>query len=91
MSRHVPRKDRWVSHGPNEFHGEDGRVFFKAGRWHAELHYRLFDPETLLPGEPQAWIAGGFRRPRNAMIALEDRATELKRRHGPHIVFMACA
>jgi hypothetical protein len=88
MSRHVPRKARWFSFGPNEHRSDVGRVYFKAGQWHAELVYRVHDPERSEPGEVETWEASRFKRPRNAMIALEDRATELQRRHGAHVVFI---
>jgi hypothetical protein len=88
MSRHMPRKDRWASFGPNEHRSETGRVYYQKGQWHAALRYRVSDPELLTPGELQTWEASRFKRPRNAMIALEDKVTELQRRHGAHISFL---
>ena len=89
MSRHISRKARWTAVGPNEHRSADGRVYFRRGEWRATLVYRVTDPVTLLPGEAETWDAGGFKRPRNAMIALEDKATELKRRHGEHLAFIS--
>ena len=88
MSRHVPRKDRWSRLGPNEHRSAEGRVYFRAGEWHAEVRYRVSDPEEVVPGELQTWEAARFKRPRNAMIALEDKVTELRRRHGELVAFL---
>jgi hypothetical protein len=87
MTKHVPRKARWSRFGPNEHRSADGRVYFRAGQWFAEMTYRVHDPEVVETPEAQVWLAGKFKRARNAMIALEDRATELKRRHGDDVVF----
>lgn len=88
MTKHIPRKSRWSQLGPNEHRCAEGRVYFRAGQWFAELQYRVHDPEATAPADLQTWLAGRFKRPRNAMIALEDRVTELKRRHGERIVFV---
>jgi hypothetical protein len=89
MTKHIPRKDRWTRHGPNEYRCLFGRVFFQVGQWHAELIYQVADPEALRPGAPQVWESTAkLKRPRNAMIVLEDKVTELQRRHGDHIVFL---
>lgn len=89
MTRHVPRKDRWTRVGPNEHRAAEGRVYFRAGQWFAELRYRVHEPEAVAMPELQTWLAGKFKRPRNAMIALEDRVTELRRRHGEQVVFFS--
>jgi hypothetical protein len=89
MTKHVPRSARWMRVGPNEYRCADGRVFFRAGQWFAEIAYRIHDPELVERPEAQTWLAGRFKRPRNAMIALEDRATELRRRHGAQLAFAA--
>jgi hypothetical protein len=88
MTRHVPRKSRWSAFGPNEHRSALGRVFFRNGQWFAELVYVVLDPEQKAPPEKQTWSAGLFKRPRNAMIALEDKATELMRRHGEAVTFL---
>lgn len=88
MTKHVPRKERWSSHGPNEHRSAQGRVYFRNGQWFAEARYRVADPERMEPGEEQTWTAGRFKRARNAMIALEDKATELLRRHGELLTFL---
>jgi hypothetical protein len=88
MTKHIPRKSRWTQLGPNEHRSAEGRVYFRAGQWFAEVHYRVQDSESAAPAELQTWLAGKFKRPRNAMIALEDRVTELQRRHGAHVTFI---
>lgn len=88
MTKHIPRKARWLQLGPNEYRTGEGRVYFRAGQWFAEVHYRVHDPESTAAAELQTWLAGKFKRPRNAMIALEDRVTELRRRHGAQVVFV---
>jgi hypothetical protein len=88
MTKHIPRKDRWTKVGPNEHRSAHGRVFFRAGQWRAALVYRVADLETFDPGEVQTWEAGNFKRPRNAMIALEDKVTELQRKHGDRLTFL---
>jgi hypothetical protein len=74
--------------GPNEHRCAEGRVIFRAGQWFAEMTYRLNGAEGGDLAKPQRWEAGRFKRPRNAMIALEDRVTELRRRHAEAVVFL---
>jgi hypothetical protein len=88
MTKHIPRKARWSQLGPNEHRCAEGRVYFRAGQWFAELYYRVNDPESAATGDLQTWLAGKFKRPRNAMIALEDRVTELRRHHREHVQFV---
>jgi hypothetical protein len=88
MTRHIPRKERWSRLGPNEYRSAWGRVYFRAGQWWGSLVYRVADPATHDLDERQTWEAGRFKRPRNAMIALEDKVTELQRRHGEALVFL---
>jgi hypothetical protein len=88
MTKHVPRKNRWSSAGPNEHRCAEGRVFFRAGQWHAALTYQVVEPDKASAGPPQTWEASKFKRPRNAMIALEDKVTELRRRHGDAVTFL---
>lgn len=62
-------------------------MYFRNGQWFAELVYQIVGPEKGEPGERETWLAGRFKRARNAMIALEDKVTELQRRHGELISF----
>jgi hypothetical protein len=89
MTKHVPRRARWSQLGPNEHRCAEGRVFYCAGQWFAEIAYRV--GELGSPAgttEPLCWQAGRFKRPRNAMIALEERATALRRQHGENLAFL---
>lgn len=89
MTKHIPRKDRWASFGPSEYRSEWGRVFFRAGQWHASIVYQVADPETLQPGELQTWESSGrYKRPRNAMMVLEEEVKELQRKYGDRITFL---
>jgi hypothetical protein len=88
MSRHISRKKRWSSYGPNEHRSAQGRVYYRAGQWWAILVYQVADPSVSDPGAVQYWEVGRFKRARNAMIALEDKATELQRRYGDNLVLL---
>jgi hypothetical protein len=88
MTKHIPRKARWSQLGANEHRCAEGRVYFRAGQWFAELHYRVNDPDAGAPGALQTWLAGKFKRPRNAMISLEDHVTELRRHHRDNVLFV---
>jgi hypothetical protein len=88
MTKHISRKSLWSSHGPNEHRCAEGKVYFRAGQWHAALTYRITGTgEGALEG-PMTWEASKFKRARNAMIALEDKVTELQRRHGSAVSFL---
>jgi hypothetical protein len=89
MTKHIPRKARWQQIGPNEYRSAEGRVFYRAGHWHAALIYRIADAETHTLGDPQTWeTTAKLKRPRNAMIVLEDKVTELQRKHPDRVVFV---
>jgi hypothetical protein len=88
MGRHVPRKARWSRLGPNEHRSAEGRVYYRAGQWHAAVTYQLSGPEPVWPEGPQSWALGHFKRPRNAMMAVEDKVLELRRRYGDGVVFL---
>jgi hypothetical protein len=89
MSRHVPRSDRWSSHGTGEHRSAEGPVVRRfKGEWWAEVAYLLLT-ETE-PGEPATWEShserlGPFRRPRNAMVEAERHAVLLRNRHGDRV------
>ena len=58
--------------------------------WYALLEYRTLGPPEREGGLP-TWLAhhqrlGPFRRPRNAMVALEQEVTILRNRHGPDVL-----
>ena len=63
---------------------------FEKGAWWALLTYRQLPPDAA-PTDVRAWQdrsdrLGPFKRPRNAMIAAEDRVVLLKRRLGDRVI-----
>ena len=84
MSKHVGRKQRWTQAGPNRHTSDLGSVVYEKGAWFATLEYRLRTgpPEGPPVWEPHARRLGPYKRPRNAMVALEREAVFLKNRHG---------
>jgi hypothetical protein len=85
MSKHVSRNERW-SRVDSKTHVSDlGTVAFRRGAWYAHLVYRLLEPPRPEGGLPRPvphdrWI-GPFKRPRDAMVALERDVTALRNRH----------
>jgi len=88
MSRHVSRKSRWARCGPNEHRSAVGRVYYRAGEWHAAVTYQVPPQEGQPPQSVQSWDLGKFKRPRNAMMAVEDKAREIQRKYGEAVVFL---
>lgn len=88
MSRHIPRSARWSSLGPNEHRSAVGRVYYRTRQWWAEVTYQL--AEAGQPGwQPaQTWSLGRFKRPRNAMMAVEHKVQELRSHHGDQVRFL---
>jgi hypothetical protein len=75
--------------GPKEYQSGGVQVRFDKGAWWAVLCYRELPVGAEETGAP-AWQErserlGPFKRPRNAMIAAEDRAVLLKRRLGDRV------
>lgn len=88
MSKHVSRKQRWTQETPTRYVSAVGKVVYEQRAWYGLLDYKLRSEEAT----PLAmWVAhaqrlGPFKRPRNAMVALEREATLLKNRHGDNIL-----
>ena len=79
MSKHEPRSKRWNRTNPKEYRAAFGVVQYRAGAWEGTVFYeeqREDDPTW----HAASAAAGRFKRPRNAMIAVEDKATEIRRR-----------
>jgi hypothetical protein len=91
MSRHISRKDRWNREGPGRYVSALRKVVYEQRAWYAVLEYRTIvapQREGGLPGwKAHSARLGPFKRPRNAMVALEEEATFLKNRHGDGIRF----
>lgn len=88
MSRHIPRSARWSSYGPNEHRSAVGRVHYRSGQWWAEVTFQLLEPTHQAWQPAETWSLGRFKRPRNAMMAVEDKARELENRHGSQVRFL---
>jgi hypothetical protein len=91
MSKHVGRKQRWVRQDARRYTSPLGRVVYEQNGWYALLDYRTLAP-TLSEGGLPTWVhhtqrLGPFKRPRNAMIALERETTVLRNRHGENVLF----
>src|SRR5262245_4559081 len=88
MSKHISRKERWTQKSTSEYSSVLGRVVYRERAWFALLDYKtLSHDENQLP----CWTAhemrlGPFKRPRNAMVALEREATALQNRHGENVL-----
>ena len=90
MSKHVGRKQRWSRVDARTYTSALGRVAYQQAAWYALLEYRTLVPGeagTLPAWEPHARRLGPYRRPRNAMVALEREATALRNRHGKDVLF----
>ncbi len=84
MSKHVGRKDRWEQRNAKTYVSALGPVEYRRGAWYARLQYRVREPGE--EGELPAWAptdrwVGPFKRPRDAMVALEREVTALRNRH----------
>jgi hypothetical protein len=91
MSKHIGRKQRWTRHNPSEYVSQLGKVVYQQRAWYSVLEYRtapVADPGAPLAAwQAQAVRLGPFKRPRNAMVALEREATVLQNRHGRGVLF----
>lgn len=89
MSRHVPRHERWSKQGPNEYRSGGVVVRYDKGAWWALVSYCQRDEGTPEEWHDQTERIGPFKRPRNAMMAAEERVLLLGRRHGDNVRFEA--
>jgi hypothetical protein len=88
MSKHISRKERWTQESSTRYTSSNGTVVYEKQAWFAVFHYRLRQPEST---GLAMWIRhtqrlGPFKRPRNAMVALEREVTLLRNRHGKDIL-----
>jgi len=87
MSKHVSRKSRWTQVNPKEYRAAYGVVRYHAGAWVGTLLFELRDEAGTDTAAEPAWHAeshpaGRYKRPRNAMMAVEDRARDVRRLYG---------
>jgi hypothetical protein len=89
MSKHVSRKQRWTAESPTQHTSAVGKVVYQQRAWYGLLDYKLRAEEggPMPVWVPHAQRLGPFKRPRNAMVAVEREATLLKNRHGDGILF----
>ena len=91
MSKNAGRKQRWTQRDARTYKSALGRVAYVQDAWYALLEYKTLIPSDreggLASWQPQTQRLGPFKRPRNAMVALEREATLLKNRHGKAILF----
>lgn len=91
MSKHIGRKQRWAQRDAKTYFSSLGEVRYEQDAWYGLLDFKtLVRPER--EGGQQSWQAharrlGPFKRPRNAMVALEREVTFLKNRHGKDVLF----
>jgi len=91
MSKHIGRKKRWAQQDAKTYSSSLGKVRYEQDAWYALLDYKtLVRPES--EGGQPSWQThtqrlGPFKRPRNAMVALEREVTFLKNRHGKDALF----
>ena len=90
MSRHVGRKKRWRQHSATRYASALGEVVYAENAWYGTLQYRTRIAPAA-PAERTRWEShtarlGPFKRPRNAMVAVEREATLLKNRHGTEML-----
>ena len=82
MSRHTSRKERWTQVSAKEHRAAFGVVRYHAGAWEGTVVYQQSHGDDPLSWKAEEMYVGRFKRPRNAMIAVEDKAREIARRHG---------
>ena len=81
MSRHTSRKERWSQVSAKEYRAAFGVVRYLKGAWEGTVHYESWQDDVQTPWQKEEAYAGRFKRPRNAMIAVEDKAREILRRN----------
>jgi hypothetical protein len=91
MSKHVGRKHRWSRVDAKTYVSATGKVVYEQGAWRALFEYRTLVPAAREGGLP-TWTThsqrlGPYKRPRNAMVALEREVTFLKNHHGKDVLF----
>jgi hypothetical protein len=86
MSRHIPRHERWSQQGPNEYRSGSVAVRYEKGAWWALVNCRQRE-DVAAEWQEQSERLGPFKRPRNAMMAAEERVLLLGRRHGDNVRF----
>ncbi|MBY0525085.1 MAG: hypothetical protein K2R98_16895 [Gemmataceae bacterium] len=84
MSKHIGRKQRWMQETTTRFTSPQGTVLYEQNAWYAHFDYRLRSgvANNLPVWDGRSQRLGPYKRPRNAMVALEREVTMLQNRHG---------
>ncbi len=90
MSKHISRKKRWTQESALRYSSNLGTVMYEKQAWYGLLEYKTLAAVEkeggLATWLPQAARLGPFKRPRDAMVAVEREATLLKNRHGLNLL-----
>ena len=88
MSKHICRKQRWTRENSTRYSSAIGTVVYRERAWFASLDYRTLshDEHQMPVWSPQSMQLGPYKRPRNAMVALEREVTALQNRHGKNVL-----
>jgi hypothetical protein len=88
VSKHQGRKQRWTQETPTRHVSALGRVLYEQNAWYGVFEYRT---RAASSNPAPTWTSharrlGPYKRPRNAMIALEEEITILRNRHGTDVL-----
>ena len=88
MSKHVSRKQRWTQESSTHYSSALGTVVHRERAWYGLLDYKTLshDENQMQVWTDQTMQLGPYKRPRNAMVALEREVTALQNRHGENVL-----
>ncbi len=88
MSKHIGRKQRWTQESSTRYSSDLGTVVYRERAWYALLDYKTlsFDERQTPIWTAQQLHLGPYKRPRNAMVALEREVTAIQNRHGKNVL-----
>jgi hypothetical protein len=86
MSKHISRRQRWTQDSPAQYSSNLGKVVYRQKAWYGVVNYQTLAVRESAHAPPE-WRShtdrlGPFKRPRDAMVALEREATMLRNRYG---------
>lgn len=86
MSRHIGRNERWSKVSTTRYVSALGEVVYRERAWFGILRYKTQAPRqdasALATWQDHHRHLGPYKRPRNAMVALEREVTALQNRYG---------
>lgn len=85
MSRHTSRKERWTQVSAKEYRAAFGVVRYRAGAWEGTVIYERWREDATPRWQAEETYAGRFKRPRNAMMSVEDKARQIMRLMGEKV------